>query len=62
MKDKYVHPRPTDITTSPGMELRDWFASLVMQAACRENSPYDAARAAYEYADAMLEIRNEEQN
>jgi hypothetical protein len=44
------------------MELRDWFAGMVLQSACRDNSPYDAARAAYEYADAMMEIRNEEQN
>jgi hypothetical protein len=62
MKDKYVHPRQTGIGMSPGMELRDWFAGLVMQEACRENSPYDTARSAYEYADAMMEIRNEEQN
>jgi hypothetical protein len=62
MKDKYVYPRPISTSMSPGMELRDWFAGQVLQASCRENSPYDAARSAYEYADAMMEIRNEEQN
>jgi hypothetical protein len=62
MKDKYAYPTLSNTGPRPGMELRDWFAGQVLQAACRENSPYDAARSAYEYADAMMEIRNEEQN
>lgn len=62
MKDKYVYPRQTGISMSPGMELRDWFAGMVLQSACRDNSPYDAARAAYMFADAMMEIRNKEES
>lgn len=62
MKDKYAYPSLYNTGPRPGMELRDWFAGMVLQSACRDNSPYDAARAAYEYADAMMEIRNEEQN
>ena len=62
MKDKYVYPRQTGIGMSPGMELRDWFAGMVLQSACRDNWPQDAALSAYEYADAMMEIRNEEKN
>ena len=62
MKDKYVYPYVSDTGPRPGMELRDWFAGMVLQAACRGDSPYEAARSAYEYADAMMEIRNEEQN
>jgi hypothetical protein len=44
------------------MELRDWFAGMVLQSACRENSEWEAARLAYAYADAMIEQRNKEQN
>jgi hypothetical protein len=44
------------------MELRDWFAGMVLQSACHENSEWDAARLAYAYADAMIEERNKEQN
>ena len=62
MKDKYVYPCVSDTGQRPGKELRDEFAGIVLQAACQNNSPYDAARLAYEYADAMMEIRNEEQN
>lgn len=51
-----------------GMSLRDWFAGLAMQAiiskhpAVEESSGIKAtdiktARGAYEYADAMIEIR-----
>ena len=62
MKDKYVYPRQTGIGMSPGMELRDWFAGMVLQSACRKNSEWEAARLAYAYADAMIEQRNKEQN
>jgi hypothetical protein len=61
MKDNYVYPRQTDLGHTPGMELRDRFAGMVLQALCREHGRWDAARMAYEYADAMMEIRNEEQ-
>ena len=44
------------------MELRDWFAGMVLQASCQENDRWVAARLAYEYADAMMEARNKEQD
>jgi hypothetical protein len=62
MKDKYVYPYVTDTGPRPGMELRDWFAGMVLQAACQENSEWEAARLSYAFADAMMEIRNKEQN
>ena len=62
MKDDHVYPRQTDLGPRPGMELRDWFAGMVLQSSCRENGEWEAARLAYEYADAMLEERNKEQN
>jgi hypothetical protein len=61
MKDDHVYPRQTHMGHTPGMELRDWFAGMVLQASCRENGWHDAARMAYEYADAMMEARNKEQ-
>lgn len=60
MKDDFVFPRTT--SGAPGMELRDWFAGMVLQASCQENSPWEAARLAYDYADRMMEQRNKEQN
>lgn len=62
MKDKYVYPHVSDTGPRPGMELRDWFAGMVLQAACQENSEWEAARLSYSFADAMMEIRNKEQN
>jgi hypothetical protein len=62
MKDKYVYPHVSDTGPRPGMELRDWFAGMVLQAACQENSEWEAARLSYAFADAMMEIRNKEQN
>jgi hypothetical protein len=62
MKSAYVYPRKTNLGISPGMELRDWFAGMVLQSACRENNEWEAARLAYAYADAMIEERNKEQN
>jgi hypothetical protein len=61
MKDDHVYPRQTGIGPTPGMELRDWFAGMVLQASCQENSEWEAARLAYAYADAMIEQRNKEQ-
>lgn len=58
MKDDYAFPRVTKLgEQAPGMELRDWFAGMVLQASCQENSEWEAARLAYAYADAMLEVR-----
>jgi hypothetical protein len=62
MKDNHVYPRQTDLGHTPGMELRDWFAGMVLQASCQENGRWEAARLAYEYADAMMEARNKEQD
>lgn len=62
MKDKYVYPHVSDTGPRPGMELRDWFAGMVLQASCQENSEWEAARLAYAFADAMMEQRNKEQN
>lgn len=60
MKDDFVFPRTS--SGAPGMELRDWFAGQVLQAACQDNSPWEAARLAYDYADRMIEQRNKEQD
>jgi hypothetical protein len=60
MRDYHVFPRVTQLgQQAPGMELRDLFAAMVLQAACQENSPWDAARMAYEYADVMMEVRGQ---
>jgi len=44
------------------MELRDYFAAKVVQGDLSKNgcmSVYETARFAYQVADAMLEVRNE---
>ena len=59
MKDGYAFPRVTKLGEhAPGMELRDWFAGMVLQIACEDNSPWEAARLAYDYADRMIEQRS----
>lgn len=62
MKDSYAFPTKSHLGPRPGMELRDWFAGQVLQVSCLENSPWEAARLAYDYADRMMEQREEEQN
>jgi hypothetical protein len=52
---------------STGMDLRDYFASKVAQAiltgsAWNITNKYEVARKAYEYADVMMEVRNESSN
>jgi hypothetical protein len=53
----------SDIETSPGMELRDYFAAQVMAAIARRykfqhEHAWDAmASVAYAYADAMVRVR-----
>jgi len=44
-----------------GMDLRDWFAGLALPVIMpdRRTYPMDAAKAAYEFADAMMKARNE---
>jgi len=57
MKDYNVFPGPS---RNPGMELRDWFAGLAMQALiASEPNPWVVARRAYEAADALMEVRND---
>ena len=62
MKDKYAYPTISNLGPRPGMELRDWFAGQALQAIGSKNSPYDTARAAYMFADALMEIRNKEES
>ena len=42
-----------------GMDLRDWFAGLALPVIMpdRRTYPMDAAKAAYEFADAMMKAR-----
>lgn len=63
-KDDYAFPRK-NFGWAPGMELRDWFAGMALQgimSAKMGYSPWEAAKWAYGYADAMIEERNKEQN
>lgn len=72
MKDDYVFPRTSG--GAPGMELRDWFAGMALSDIgtlsdeCFKDDEEArkmaklAAKAAYRYADAMIEHRNKEQN
>lgn len=39
------------------MTLRDYFAAKVIAVASEDYNPVEAAKLAYEYADAMLEAR-----
>jgi hypothetical protein len=42
------------------MELRDYFAAKVLAEACKKTTnTWAAARMSYEYADAMIEVREE---
>jgi hypothetical protein len=42
---------------SEGMDLRDYFAAVALVSLCESEPPTGAARAAYEYADAMIKER-----
>ena len=48
-------------TQEHGMDLRDWFAGLALPVIMPDNRAYpmDAAKAAYQFADAMMKARNE---
>ena len=48
---------PWGVPEKAGMTLRDYFAAKVLANAAEYNSSYEAARIAYAYADAMLEVR-----
>jgi hypothetical protein len=64
MVDVY-HAFPTDTRHYPGMELRDWFAGMILSEVGPANL-FDsdefirqAAKNAYRLADAMMEARKE---
>jgi hypothetical protein len=40
-----------------GMDLRDYFAAVALSVSCGCSNPENAAKEAYEYADAMMEAR-----
>jgi hypothetical protein len=42
---------------SEGMDLLDYFAAVALSSLCETEPPISAARAAYEYADAMMKAR-----
>jgi len=46
-------------TQEHGMDLRDWFAGLALPVIMPDNRAYpmDAAKAAYQFADAMMKER-----
>lgn len=57
----FQHKNPTSglTTASEGMELRDWFAGLAMQALLgyEESTLENDAEVAYKMADAMIKQR-----
>lgn len=57
----YMHKHPTSgqTTESEGMDLRDWFAGLAMQAflGYEESTVQNDVEFAYQYADAMMKQR-----
>ena len=59
----FQHKNPTSglTTASEGMELRDWFAGLVLQGLYNggSNIQEELARRAYSQADWMMKIRKE---
>lgn len=44
-----------------GMTLRDYFAGQALRVTCEDFGPREAAIMAYEYAEAMLAIRESQQ-
>lgn len=57
----HKHPTTGNTTMSDGMDLRDWFAGLAMQALLgyEESTLENDAEVAYKMADAMLKARKE---
>lgn len=57
----YMHKHPTSgqTTIAEGMDLRDWFAGLAMQAflGYEESTVQNDVEFAYQYADAMMKQR-----
>lgn len=57
----YMHKHPTSgqTTISEGMDLRDWFAGIAMQALIDNDFLFsEMPTMAYELADAMIQQRN----
>jgi hypothetical protein len=57
----HKHPTTGNTTMSDGMDLRDWFAGLAMQALLgyEESTLENDAEVAYKMADAMIKQRKE---
>ena len=55
----HKHPTSGQTTESEGMDLRDWFAGLAMQALLgyEESTVQNDVEFAYQYADAMMKQR-----
>ena len=55
----HKHPTSGETTESGGMDLRDWFAGLAMQALLgyEESTVQNDVEFAYQYADAMMKQR-----
>jgi hypothetical protein len=49
--------RATENIVYTGMTLRDYFAANALQVTCEDYMPTEAAKLAYDYADAMLKER-----
>jgi hypothetical protein len=49
--------RVTDNIVYTGMTIRDYFAANALQVTCEDYMPTEAAKLAYDYADAMLKER-----
>ena len=64
----HKHPTSGETTVSEGMDLRDWFAGIVLPRVIKEYEEFnsytmfDIAEIAYQYADAMLKARKEVPN
>ena len=58
----YIGEGGSAISEEPGegLTVRDYFAAKAMAALCKEWGAWQAARMAYEVADAMMNIRAEQ--
>jgi len=53
----FKHPTTGAIIENQGMELRDWFAGQVLPTLIGGAGMQDITKAAYKWADAMMEQR-----
>ena len=56
----YRHPTSGLSVTSDGMDLRDWFAGLAMQALVQSKPNEFVAHIAYQFADEMIKEREKQ--